>query len=143
MQDEEFVTRRAMQAGAKGYVLKNSGIEEIMYAIVNVLRGGEHISANVMSQFVQHYVNGSPPGMRKKQPIDHEQLTQRERDVLELISMEKTSGEIAEKLELSKRTVEKHRYKLMSKVGAKSTVGLIKSAINRGWISSENIQGFA
>ncbi|MFI5204278.1 MAG: response regulator [Flavobacteriales bacterium] len=138
MQDEEYTIKRAMQAGARGYILKNSGMREIMDAIAKVLRGVEHISAEVVSRFMHNYVVTNGEQKKKKHNIERDELTKRERDVLELISMEKTSQEIAKQLDLSKRTVEKHRCKLMCKLGAKSTVGLIKNAINQGWISSES-----
>lgn len=131
MFDEGSIINKVLEAGAKGFILKNSGIAEIHDAISNVLTGSEYISQLVVARIIQSY-NKTPKGIKNVK-----KLTEREKDVLHLLSQEKTSGEIAKELDLSKRTVENHRYRLMAKLRAKSTVGLIKIATDNGWILSE------
>lgn len=102
----------ARSFGADGYLLKNTGKQELLKAIHEVLNGKTY--------FTQAIEETSSPASL---------LTPREMEVLKLLVNEQTNAQIAEKLKLSQFTIETHRKNIMKKVGAKNTAGLIKFAI--------------
>lgn len=104
----------ARNLGADGYLLKNTGKQELLKAIEDVLNGKTH--------FTQTHED------EHRQP---DLLTPREMDILKAIVNEQTNAEIAENLKLSLFTVETHRRNIMKKIGAKNTAGLIKFAIEQ------------
>ena len=117
-----------MKVGANGYLLKNEEPEVLKTAIQTVYEKEFYFNEYVSKALLK--------GIQKKhQPVrpwkiqDNLQLTQREMEVLNLICREFTSGEIAEQLFISIRTVENHRNSLLSKTGVRNTAGLIIYAI--------------
>ncbi len=121
--DSNFVSR-AVKYGARAYVLKDSGRSELSTAISEVLNGRTHFCETV-SNFVDE--NGHSVDL-------YEQLTSREREVLQLVAEGKTAPEITSKLFISVRTVEKHRSNLMKKLNVHSHNDLIRYALQRGLI---------
>jgi Response regulator containing a CheY-like receiver domain and an HTH DNA-binding domain len=118
--------KEAVMAEADGYILKNAGKTELLQALHRISNGGTYFSQDIVPIIYNQY---------HKQKIQDEQLAQlsvREKEVLSLIVKECTSEEIAEKLFISKKTVDNHRQHLLEKTKCKSTVGLVKFAIKSG-----------
>lgn len=116
--------REMIQAGVKGYILKNTGKEEMLRAIRTVAIGKEYFSDEVQAALEA-----------VQQPISEGvTLTDREIDIIECIAKELTNAEIAKELFISERTVETHRKNIFRKTGTKSVLGLVKFAIDRGYI---------
>lgn len=124
MFDEEAHISKMIEAGALGYVLKNSGAEELLSAIKRVSKSQKYISSDVTLKL------SAQEKARSKNPHDHLPITKRELEILTLIANEYTNAEIAEKLCLSKRTVDSHRTNILNKLPAKNTVGLIRYAVD-------------
>lgn len=130
--DESYV-REALQAGAIGYVLKESLASELVAAIQHALAGRRYVSPSLSARILDAYAQaGSQPGFDP-----YQLLSEREREVLVLTARGLTSAEIAELLALSPRTVESHRTNLMRKLGLRSAVDLVRYAIRRGLIPLE------
>jgi len=118
-----------IHAGASGYILKNTGKEELMDAIRSVYKGKTFYSEDVKETIMQN-ISQKPA----EQKIEAAHLTDREKEVLKLIAMEHNTNEIAEKLFISINTVETHRKNLLSKLNAKNIAGLVKFALQTGLI---------
>jgi DNA-binding NarL/FixJ family response regulator len=119
--DEDYYTKM-IDAGAKGFILKNSGIKEVEEAIEHVLSGRNYFSQEILSGFIKSI-------SRKKEPESPCKLSDREAEVLFLICKGHSNHEIADALHISKRTVDKHRENLLHKTGSKNTAGLVIYAI--------------
>lgn len=130
MHDESTYIVKMLEAGAKGYLLKNAGGKEMVRAIRVVNEGNTYYSGEVSATIIDHLTKGTKP-KQKKEGIP---LSKRELEVLELIAEEFTNPEIAEKLFISIRTVDTHRRNLIEKLGVKNTAGLVKYAIRNGII---------
>lgn len=124
--DAPIYVKLMMQAGCNGYLLKNTDISNLTHAIQEVYYGKTFIDPLLKE--------GQKPGPLTGKNIGKPVLTRREADVLQLIAEEYTNKEIADKLYLSLRTIEKHRFTLLNKFGAKNTAGLVKHAIELGLI---------
>ena len=120
---------RALQAGARGYLLKESAGREVLEAVLAVQAGQIYLSQPVMNTVVADYVQ-QRGGTGTKSPL--ESLSQREREVLHLVVEGKTSAEIGEMLCLSPKTVESYRSRMMHKLGVPDMAGLIRFAIQAG-----------
>jgi DNA-binding NarL/FixJ family response regulator len=127
MTNEQEHIRKMIDAGAMGYILKNSGQEELISAINAVVEGNNYFSDEVKDVIMQTMVRKQ----YKNDKIAGEAipLTRREKDVLNLIVQEFTNYEIAQKLFISVRTVDAHRRNLLEKTGARNTAGLVKYAL--------------
>ena len=117
---------RALQAGARGYVLKNSAGAELVDAVRTVRAGKRYFSPKVADLLVEGYVRED----RGVSPV--EALSSREREILQLIAEGRTSAEVAQSLSLSPKTVDTYRSRLMQKIGVTDVVGLVKFAILHG-----------
>jgi DNA-binding NarL/FixJ family response regulator len=116
---------KMVRAGADGYILKNTGKEELVTAITIVAEGQQYFSKEVAGSIFESFQTGSKP---KKSGII-QKLTRREKEILTLIVDEMTTDEIAAKLFISAATVISHRKSLLLKLNAKNTAGLVKAAI--------------
>ncbi len=132
MHDEERYIVNMLKAGATGYVLKNTGKEELVEAIETIHSGDSYFTPAVSQKLLNQFMHqaGSRTSEKAAQPLSA--LSAREVEVLKLISQEMTNQEIADNLCISKRTVDTHRKNLLVKLGAKNTVGLIKYALKAG-----------
>ena len=119
---------RCVQAGARGYVLKQASPDEIVQAIETVSAGETFLGADVARAALNQLVRGKGPG---PDPAD---LTNREREVLTHIAEGLCNKEIGCRLNIGTRTVETHRERLMRKLNIHSVAGLIKFAITKGLI---------
>jgi DNA-binding NarL/FixJ family response regulator len=126
MHHEQEIISEILLAEAEGYVLKNSGKKELTDAITDILNGKTHYEKEVLDLMLQKVKADKKTEELKKN------LTERELEILSLIVQEFTSKEIAEKLFISKQTVDTHRLNIMHKTGAKTIVGLIKYAMQMG-----------
>lgn len=120
-----------LRRGCKGYLLKGAEPETLVEAIETVYQGGEYIDEVLKEQLVQ---NAFQFKSSKQDKAVIPELTQREKEVLVLISEEYTTREIAAKLFISYHTAENHRNNLIQKLDVKNTVGLVKVAIQLGLI---------
>lgn len=128
MHKEEEYVLESLNYNVCGYVVKDSVADEILVAIEKVVNGGKFFSKVVIDTALNSY-KGMKKEQRTKEAI---QLTERELEVLNLISDGLKSLEIAEKLFISERTVEAHRGNIMKKLQAKNMAELIKKAITLG-----------
>jgi DNA-binding NarL/FixJ family response regulator len=126
--DERSFVQSSVNKGVSGYILKDINTEDLLTAFRTVLDGGTYFSANVQEKTLEE--NGQAPEKDIKQLSRQLGLSSREIEVLQLIANELTNEEIAQKLTISKRTVDTHRMNLLFKLRAKNTVGLIKFAYN-------------
>lgn len=122
--------KRILNNGASGYLLKNTSKEELIEAFKTVLEGGQYLQSDIQKKLLQ-----SSLGQKRKASFIPK-LTRREKEVLIAISEELTSQEIAKKLFISSKTVETHRMNLISKLGARNSVGLIKIAMEKGLLKN-------
>jgi DNA-binding NarL/FixJ family response regulator len=129
---EEYV-RAALQAGAHGYLLKESSHAELLRAARQVLGGRIYISPELADLFPDGRGDETPP----KRKTRWETLTSREREILKLIAEGNKNKDIARALFISVKTVEKHRSNLMEKLGVHNAQGLTALAIEKGLISLE------
>jgi DNA-binding NarL/FixJ family response regulator len=120
---------RALQAGARGYLLKESAGVEVISAVRAVHAGRRYLSEKISDQVIDDYV-------RQRDAVEAEsplaRLSPREREVLQLVVEGKSSAEIADILFLSPNTVETYRSRLMQKLGISDLPGLVKFAIQHG-----------
>lgn len=117
---------RALQAGARGYLLKESAGAEVTAAVRAVHAGGRYLSQKIAANVVDDYLREG----RQASPL--EALSRRELEVVQLVAEGKTSAEIASLLALSPKTVETYRSRLMQKLGVSDIPGLVKFAIQHG-----------
>ena len=122
--------RRAMEAGAAGYVLKHSISSELVTAIREALRGRTYVSPMIAGELLQSYREGESVSCDAPQ-----RLTVRQREVLQLIAEGRSSKEIATVLNVSVRTAEAHRAHIMEALQLHSTAELVQYAIRNGIIA--------
>ncbi len=123
------VIERMIKRGVRGYLLKNAEKNEFIKAIHTLNNGEKYFSETVKNEFIQSTFSN------KKADVPF-RLSRREKEILKLISSECTTAEIAEKLFISQNTVNTHRKNLLSKIGVKNTAGLVKFAIQNGYIEA-------
>ena len=134
LEDERLL--QALRAGAAGYVVKNSDMEELLLAIQSVHRGNTYFSTSVSDEISVNEVM-----MQAKQDegrTGYDLLTNREREVLQLIAEGLSNQAIAEELVISVKTVEAHRAHIMTKLHAKNRTDLIRYALKRGLVDLES-----
>lgn len=125
--DEISFVRRMLKNGANGYLLKNTDKLELINAFKTVLSGEQYLQKSIE----QKLINASIGKKETKQKF-LTKLTRREKEILTAIAEELTTQEISDKLFISPKTVETHRMNIMSKLGAKNSAGIIKTAYEQG-----------
>jgi DNA-binding NarL/FixJ family response regulator len=123
----EYV-RRALKAGAAGYVVKRSAAKEVVEAIRAVHAGQRYLSPRVADVVLEDYTDDKQDDLLSR-------LSAREREVLQLLAEGRTGAQIAERLSLSQKTVETYRARLVEKLGIRDLAGLVRFAIQRGLVS--------
>jgi DNA-binding NarL/FixJ family response regulator len=126
---EEEYLQNMVDAGVRGFLLKNISKEDLCRAIQLISEGKNYYSEELLSFFTRKYIQ--PP---KQQEASDANLTKRELEVLQLIAQGFTDAEIADKLFLSQRTVNGHRASLIAKTGSRNTVNLLTYAIKNGLV---------
>lgn len=129
--DKEYLYQ-TISAGAEGYLLKEDADTELSSAIETIRSGRVYISPLLSGELENDWVHAIRE--KSKLPIQLENLTTREREVLKLIAEGKSSKEIADLLFISVRTVERHRANTMDKLNIKKTADLVKYAIQKGYV---------
>lgn len=129
MHSSAIYLRRALEAGALGYVLKSGAAEELVAGIEEALRGNVYISPSFGSDVIERAVE-----WREKGPKAPEGLTDRQKQILQLLAEGKQNKEIAEVAHISVRTVEFHRGQLMTKLGARNLAELTMLGIQGGFV---------
>jgi len=124
-EDDAYVLE-ALRAGIRGYVLKAQAARDLINAISEILRGSIYLSPGISEAVVKAYMS------KDEQPA--ELLTDRERQVLQLIAEGHTTKKTASLLDLSVKTAESHRTRIMQKLDIHDTAGLVRYAIRRGLI---------
>lgn len=123
---EDYI-QKSIQAGAVGYLLKDSAREELIKAVKNVSNNETYFSKEVHQLMIKSYVN--KVGKNKKSIDSSSNLTKREVQIIELIADGLNNYKIAEILEISNRTVDTHRTNILKKTGVKNVAELVKYAI--------------
>ncbi len=118
----------ALQAGAKGYVLKDSPPEELVRAVREAAAGHRYLAPPLSDRAIEAYMQKAEDNMLDPYDV----LTSREREILHLVAYGLTSTEIANRLCISPRTVEVHRASMMHKLGLRNRTELIHYAVRRG-----------
>ncbi len=130
--DEEYV-HRALSAGAAGYLLKTSELQELEIAVRAVARGETWLSPDVSARVVRSLGKGD-----RDAASPYELLTQRQREVLQLIAEGRSTKQIAQRLGISVKTVETHRSELMERLGIHGIAGLVRYAIRAGIVRPDS-----
>jgi DNA-binding NarL/FixJ family response regulator len=123
---------RAFEAGASGFVLKHSASSELLTAIQEVIKGRTYVTPMIAGELMLAYQEGA-----YRQVEEAQQLTPRQREILQLLVEGRSAKEIANLLNISPRTVEFHKYNLMAKLNLKSVSALIQYAIKHGFTALE------
>jgi DNA-binding NarL/FixJ family response regulator len=124
----EYVAR-ALQAGADGYLVKDSAVEELAAALDAVLRGRRYLSRTIDESVVDSFL-AAPDVAEPEVAV----LTPRQREILQLIAEGGSTREIAERLHVSVKTVETHRAQIMTRLGIRDVPGLVRFAIRTGLV---------
>lgn len=129
MHNDSAVVSEILMAEAEGYILKNTGKTELLNALNRIANDGTYYSNAVLSTMMKQ--------VKKEAAVQNEVkiLTERETEILKLIAEEYSSEQIADKLFISKRTVDSHRANILAKLETKTLAGLIKYAIRNNIIS--------
>jgi DNA-binding NarL/FixJ family response regulator len=135
MHEDISVITRMIQAGASGYILKRTHMNEVIEALRIVHNNGRYLSNNTQHIIMDNL--GTPGNLSDQSEDSKPALSSREIEVLNLVAKEYSNEQIAEKLFISERTVEAHRRNIFIKTKTKTIVGLIKYAINKGLIGNE------
>ena len=131
MHDREDYLFQALRAGASGYVLKGADTEDLLAAVRSVARGGVYLYPPIAKELVSEYLRRVESG---EDLASYDGLTDREREILQLIAEGKTAANIAEDLHISPHTVHSHRDNIMTKLDLHDRAALIRYAIRRGLV---------
>ncbi|MDA1218865.1 MAG: response regulator transcription factor [Chloroflexi bacterium] len=134
MHADEVYVLEALRTGAKGYVLKGSGIEDLMNAVHEVAEGRVYLSPPLSERAIAAYIESADAGFSE----EYESLTSRERQVFHLAAEGQSNRSIATRLSISPRTAETHRTNLMRKLALHTQAELIAYAIGRGIVAPED-----
>jgi DNA-binding NarL/FixJ family response regulator len=128
MHSDDVYVRQSLNAGARGYLLKDSEDLDLIKAVKSLAQGGSYFSPAVSKMLLEGYLTGT--GTEVRDTLSR--LTGREREVLQLISEGKTNKEIATILVLSVNTVESHRKHVMEKLDLHNTAEIVRFAVRKG-----------
>ena len=129
--DRRFVTEM-LKAGASAYILKQTAYEELIRAIREVVKGNTYLSPEVTRGLVDAHVRATP---KAGESPAFATLSEREREVLQLLSEGQSTKEMADRLRVSVKTIDTHRWNIMQKLDLHSVAGLTKYAIREGLTS--------
>jgi DNA-binding NarL/FixJ family response regulator len=135
MHNNEEYYWRALKAGAAGYLLKKAATAELAVALQRVIHGEIYLSQEISTRLLKKFPLGEIAD--RKSPF--EQLTGRQREILQLIAEGQNTKEIAEILKVSPKTIEYHRMKLMTGLNVHDVPGLVRFALGVGLIPEETL----
>ncbi|MFT3979802.1 MAG: response regulator transcription factor [Ferruginibacter sp.] len=133
MYDDDELIIEMLEAGAKGYLIKNAGKNQIIEAIKTVAEGDPYYCKTTSYKLTQMIAKSRFNPYKKNIKVE---FSEREKEIVACICAEMTNKEIADKLFISVRTVEGHRLKIMEKMNVKNTVGLVVYAIKNGIVKA-------
>lgn len=128
MHSEQYIVDKMLEAGVSGYLLKDAGEEELLCAIKTVLNGNKFFSNEIALKLMGEFDHKVREDYNRDKP-ETDKISKRELEILKLIADEFTNEEIAKELNISKRTVDSHRQKILIKLQVKNTAGLIRYAL--------------
>jgi DNA-binding NarL/FixJ family response regulator len=131
--DSENIVREALQAGARGFVLKNEASQHLLAALRTVSTHKPWFTASVSELVLAGYLRRD---LRRTGTEPRTQLTQREREVLQLLAEGRSNKEVAAELQIGLKTVETHRANIMNKLGLHSVADLVRYAIRNGIVAA-------
>ncbi|MBL7111414.1 MAG: response regulator transcription factor [Bacteroidales bacterium] len=131
---EEHYYLKMIEAGAKGFILKNSDIDEVIKAIKTVFNGGTYFSQEILYNVVKNIQDV------KKEIDTSVRLSGREKEILKLICTGNSNIEIASELNISRRTVEKHRSNILNKTNTHNTASLVMYAVENKLIKLQDTE---
>lgn len=123
----------AMAAGADGYLMKDDSDAELLVAITKVLSGKSYISPYMTDDFADDVINM----YRNERRTPFQELTKREKEILQLVVQGFTSKQMAEQLNLSQRTIDHHRSNLLRKFNRKNSIDLVNYAVRHGFVTTD------
>jgi len=129
MNPDAEIASEAIRIGASGYLLKNSMGEELLQAVHNAIRGSSYVTPQISQAMEEMFIRDPKSLSRSKQ------LSERQREVLQMLAEGQSMKEIAYILQISRRTVRFHKYKLMEELGIKTNAELVQYAIKHSIIS--------
>ena len=132
MHDEVVYAERCLRAGARGYIMKESGSENLLAALRRVLSGQTYVSPSVSERILGNLSARKPRG--SDSPIHA--LSDREFEVFQLVGQGKSTKEIADQLHLSPKTVDVHRGHIREKLGLKDVIALVRYAVQ--WLETQD-----
>lgn len=135
MHDEVIYAERVLRAGARGYIMKEAGGENLLAALRRVLGGEVYVSPKMAARFLDNMSGRKPRGSTS--PI--EKLTDREFEVFQLIGQGKSTRDIAKQLNLSSKTVDVHRGHIKEKLGLQDVTALVRHAVR--WVETQSLDG--
>lgn len=131
MYADRIYVRKALGAGVAGYLLKGAAVAELPLALQSVMRGETYLTPRISREVVQGFLQGS----ESEAPDPLEGLTKRQREILQLVAEGRSTKEIAKALDVSVKTVETHRMRLMDRLNIHDVPGLVRFAIRAGIVS--------
>jgi len=134
MYSDQAYVRKAFEAGAKGYILKNALELDLTRAVFALVEGGAYMSPGISNLVIESLKSGS---VQTTASDPYEQLTLREKEVFQLVAQGKSNKEIATLLKISVNTVAVHRARVMETLGLHRTAELVLYAVKRGLIQPE------
>lgn len=141
MHDDPIYISEILKVGASGYLLKNTGKEELISAIKKVQAGEKFLSHDVSAKLIEQMFSADQPSMSGGSTMGGNgrkpDITKRELEIIKLIAQEMTNTEIAAKLNNSPMTIITHRKNLLRKLGVKNTAGLIRYAVQNGLLDEK------
>lgn len=135
MHDEMIYAERALRAGARGYIMKEAGGENLLAAIRQVLSGQVYVSSKMSASILDHFSGRKP----RETDAPFQKLTDREFEVFQLIGEGKSTREIAGQFNLSPKTVDVHRGHIKEKLGLKDATALVRHAVR--WVETQRTGG--
>jgi DNA-binding NarL/FixJ family response regulator len=129
--EDKSYMRQLFEAGATGYLLKRAAAQEITGAIRTVANGGLYVDPMLASKVVDSFLR---PSATQRNPQRGQELSEREQEVLRLIAWGHSNKEIAARLNLSVKTIETYKKRLMEKLELHSRADIVRYAVRQGWL---------
>lgn len=131
--EDKSYLQEMLKAGATGYVLKRAVTEELVHAVRTVAAGGSYLDPTVAGNFISSYLNQEAPGGK----ASASELSERESQVLRLIAWGYSNKEIGWKLDISVKTVDTYKLRLMEKLDLRSRTDIVRYALRQGLLQDE------
>ncbi len=134
MHDSEDYVLQALDAGAYGYLLKDTDKNELIRALKQISTGNKYFSGSVSNVLANRLLNAKPSKSASELPRDPYHLTRREKEILRLVIDGKQNKQIADVLGKSVRTIETHRFNIMKKLGVNNAIDMVNKVVKENLI---------